>query len=113
VRTLAEITADERALIYSSWLASRIKNLGKVPAEEYAAIAAEFNTTAKVVYNFCYHAFNKPGKKADERPSTTTGETPRQQVSERQKALSRIAPPTPRADRLKVRRVSGTYGGGE
>lgn len=112
VRTLAEIPNDERDQIYARWLGHR-QRVGKVPADELTNIARAFNTTPKVVYNYTYFRFNAENKRAAERPAQREPATPPVSVSDRQKALSRIAPPAPRAERLKVRRVTGTYGGGE
>ncbi len=117
VRGLAEIPADERARIYDRWITSRKANHGKVPATSLEDIAMEFNTTAKVVYNFCYHRFNNPPKGTSARPvpvpRVSSSTDANAETVSRQKALAALAPPAPRSERFKVRRMQGTYGGGE
>ncbi len=117
VRGLAEIPLDERTRMYDAWLTSRKANGNKVPATELEAIAEDFNTTARVVYNFCYARFNNPpngngARKVDPPKVTATTERDANTAS-RQKALAALSPPAPRVDRLKVTRMRGTYGGGE
>lgn len=114
VRTLAEIPAEERDRIYARWLDSRKANGGKCPATELEAIAEDFNTTARVVYNFCYGRLNNPpkgngngaNKVAAPKVSATT--VANDEAAGRQKALAALKPPAPRVTRMR-----GSYGGGE